>query len=344
MSIVQKNQKSYYELLEWVDYLAQIDGRVMIQVGSPEVEGLKPEMMSVWFDRLEEKGLVDILERPVLPIIRGPLGSTKNDWFVLYIKDRDKFHDYVNEVYRNARLNVQSLSSQAFLAVLDITYDIWQKAEVTREKTVFIKAKPARLRFPELADYDDDYRHTALNFLKEYGAIQDFERNDDLYAVTFERRYFDRSYQTIMTRAVQEGFASYKGDPVQTKAIAEESKRRSKSAKLQEEKPPITPKSEAVSNAKITFDVKSSSLRQRKKECPIPDETLEHYVCKFVFKNRRVAAMEVDILDAAGIGQNSKRPVYDAHLRINKRVKDNFGIPKLLIYRAAKVRIDKRYQ
>jgi hypothetical protein len=95
---------------------------------------------------------------------------------------------------------------------------------------------------------------------------------------------------------------------------------------------------------KVLFDVRTSTLSLGRKDCQIPDESLEHYVCKLVFKNRRVAAKEIDILDAAGIGQDSRRPAYDAHLRVNAKVKKLLGIDKLLTYRAAKIRIDKKYR
>jgi hypothetical protein len=89
------------------------------------------------------------------------------------------------------------------------------------------------------------------------------------------------------------------------------------------------------------FDTKISTLTFGKKECLIPDESLEHYVCKLVFKNRKIGAKEIDILDAAGFGQDSIRPVYDAHLRVNTKAKEHLGIEKLLVYKAAKIRLNK---
>ena len=103
------------------------------------------------------------------------------------------------------------------------------------------------------------------------------------------------------------------------------------------------PEQQAYSADKIIFDTKASVLIFGSKTCDIPDESLEHYVCKFAFKNRKVAAKEIDILDAAGIGQDSQRAAYDAHLRVNKKAKDQLHIKKLLNYKAAKIRIDKNY-
>lgn len=95
------------------------------------------------------------------------------------------------------------------------------------------------------------------------------------------------------------------------------------------------------SKSKVLFDTKISTLTFGKKECLIPDESLEHCVCKLVFKNRKIGAKETDVLDAAGFGQNSIRPVYNAHLRVNTKAKEHLGIEKLLVYKAAKIRLNK---
>lgn len=95
---------------------------------------------------------------------------------------------------------------------------------------------------------------------------------------------------------------------------------------------------------KVLFDVQASALRLGSKTCDIPDETLEHYICKFAFKNRRVAAKENDILEMTVKSQDSQRAVYDALLRVNKKARKQLGIDKLLQYKAAKIRIVGKYQ
>lgn len=95
---------------------------------------------------------------------------------------------------------------------------------------------------------------------------------------------------------------------------------------------------------KVTFNPKTSTLHLGDKECPVPDETLQHYTCKLVFKNRSVPAKELDIIEASGIGNESQRPVYDAMLAINKLINTKFGLPRYLKYNAGKVRINRIYQ
>ena len=96
--------------------------------------------------------------------------------------------------------------------------------------------------------------------------------------------------------------------------------------------------------SKVFFDVKTSLLNCGDKECYVPDGTLQHYTCKLVFKNRNVPAEEQDIIDAAGIGNESQRPVYDAMLAVNKLINKNFGLSKYLKFNAGKVRINRIYQ
>lgn len=107
-----------------------------------------------------------------------------------------------------------------------------------------------------------------------------------------------------------------------------------------------TPSQQETTNVgdKVLFDVQASALRLGSKTCDIPDETLEHYICKFAFKNRRVAAKEDDILEMTVKSQDSQRAVYDALLRVNKKARKQLGIDKLLQYKAAKIRIVSKYQ
>lgn len=111
-----------------------------------------------------------------------------------------------------------------------------------------------------------------------------------------------------------------------------------------DEEQPSEPKNTETAQDKVRFDAKASKLTYNGKSCDIPDETLEYYICKLVFKNRRSAAKEDDILEYTVKSQDSQRAVYDAMLRINKKASEQLGTPKLLSYKAAKVRITAKYQ
>jgi hypothetical protein len=107
---------------------------------------------------------------------------------------------------------------------------------------------------------------------------------------------------------------------------------------------PTEPDDTIISQDKVRFDAKVSKLTFDGKTCEIPDETIEYYICKLVFKNRKVAAKEDDILEYTAKSQDSQRAVYDAMLRINKKAREQLRIEKLLSYKAAKVRITTKYQ
>jgi len=333
----EDNVKKRYDLLEYIDTVADEKGDVLLQTRTFSKE-IDPLLINMWLQDLNVKGLIQLFER------------TDIDNYSVYrlkISDKNKFRDYVDELYRWIKLSVETLSTNNFLAVLDVAYELQQKLEVSRSNTVDVADTANTKRYAQLKDETIDYRSNALNFLQDYGAINKLEHDGLVfYHVTVTRRLFDRTYQTIMTRAVQDGYATYKKDKALTKVIAEESKLRQAQSQATEQKPAPMPLPEKPQKTKrkITFDAKTSTLSYGKKECLIPDESLEHYVCKLVFKNRKVGAKEIDILDAAGIGQDSLRPVYDAHLRVNTKVKTKLDIPKLLTYRAAKVRLNKVYQ
>lgn len=629
MSIAEKNAKERLEFLEYVDYLAQIKREVVIQIGSDGVRDFDTNFMFVWLHDLEERGLIEKFQYPS-PVPSGI--SDENVGKLFKFKVKDGLHDYIDEAYRYWNLSIENLSKNNFVAVFDLAYEMFHKYEITQSNKIDVAVKANIRRFPQLDDDYIDYRANAVQFLREYGTIKSVSDNGIVFTVTVERRYFDRTYQHIMTRALQEGLVTYAKDPTATKALAEESKRLQTKSQSDEEKPKVktaiekdkekikrslelserfrktlnfylnvtdnkqsviqiytndfiyngltfsqakklvfehedkgyykvisVPKTskkddifviefadshlkwlreleedteywqnleliakfvsrmcnvydtffqdksavhedeqlntlyvmlvikidrilakdkfaylrtlrpklhdsfmgkanevaleytdefrskiwrfydevnrvaaeitidtggfiideyevkfleevdkaieqhKKVSRAaayswhkkgdkfaqgkviidkeskpkpdypddtasvrdeeptkpdiqknmssepktqpnKVLFDIRTSTLSYGKKDCLIPDESLEHYVCKLVFKNRRVAAKETDILDAAGVGQDSRRPVYDARLRVNTKVKKQLGIDKLLTYRAAKVRIDKKYR
>ena len=94
---------------------------------------------------------------------------------------------------------------------------------------------------------------------------------------------------------------------------------------------------------KVSFDTMSSILSDTISTCNIPQGTLEYWLCKLVFRNKKTPAKEQDIIEAFGGSYESQRAVYDAVGRINKRAEAALGIKKLLIFKMATVRIDKNY-
>lgn len=205
MNTTHQRAKERYRILEWIDAFADKDGKVLLRSDTFESDGVDSFMIAVWLDELQKKGIIEIT------------GRTKNDWYSLNIKNPD-FHKYVDEVYRRLHFSVDELSTNNFLAVLDVTYDLHQRFEVTQSNTVTVGDTANIKKFPQLNDDHINYRSGAIQFLQEYGVINELEHDGvTFYKVTVTRRYFDRVYKIVLTRAIQEGYATYKGDDAATK-------------------------------------------------------------------------------------------------------------------------------
>ncbi len=90
----------------------------------------------------------------------------------------------------------------------------------------------------------------------------------------------------------------------------------------------------------VTFNPVSGLLTSDGTSVQVPDETLRFYVCKLVFANTTVPVLEQDIIEAAGVGDNSIRAVYDATRAVNELIESSFGIRNYLLFRAGKVRVN----
>lgn len=98
---------------------------------------------------------------------------------------------------------------------------------------------------------------------------------------------------------------------------------------------------------KVTFDPHTPCLNYGDLICPIPDKSIEYFTCKLAFKNRRVPVDDTDILEAfdhTGELNFSARAVGDAKRRINTKVKRDLGLDELLLIKAQRIRINKKYQ
>lgn len=106
-------------------------------------------------------------------------------------------------------------------------------------------------------------------------------------------------------------------------------------------------KTNEKSNKKIKpeFNSGNGQVIMNKNICQIPLGTIEYYICNFLFQKpfgERIT--EGDILeewDRMKGKQENSRTVYDAHRRINSKIKTGLGITKLIDYGNASVWIRK---
>lgn len=101
---------------------------------------------------------------------------------------------------------------------------------------------------------------------------------------------------------------------------------------------------EAEFEKKIWFDTHKSILHKGSRQLKIPEGSLEHYVCKFVFKNPKVYQNDWDILEAAREVDKGDRALYFAVDRINKKASKAFNLDsKLLKHSKEKTRLNDTY-
>lgn len=291
---------------------------------------------------------------------------------------KENFDTYYENKYREYYQAIHNLATENFLSIFDLVLDIEREIQMSDSNKVFVDVLNHVVRFPILfprdsAHFRDAYckrRIDSANYLKRHGAIKSYDLQDNLgngWDAKIEIEFSTPAFDGFADKMKARYKAEFHNSPGKI-ASAEKNDTQNRQTKNKviidkQPKPQIERPDDTASDYKVEepveqtkpsepkkltnkvlFDIKTSTLSFGRKDCLIPDESLEHYVCKLVFKNRRAAAKEVDILDAAGVGQDSQRPVYDAHLRVNAKVKKQLGLDKLLIYRAAKVRLNKAYK
>lgn len=94
----------------------------------------------------------------------------------------------------------------------------------------------------------------------------------------------------------------------------------------------------------IWFDAHKSILHKGPRETPIPESSLEYYVCKLIFKDPQVYRDDLDILLAAGEEDKNDRAVYFAVDRINNKARRAFKLEdKLLKRNKERTRLNDNY-
>ncbi|HUD07298.1 MAG TPA: hypothetical protein VMR34_05415 [Candidatus Saccharimonadales bacterium] len=311
------------------------------------------------FDRQTLEYLFELLESDYKVITVHTRPDYKNEFHYRF-EINDNFDEVYNRIYVSAKFGVGNLDWTSLLRVYEVALDISSQLKFTTSDTVTLIIPPvssrflASLAFDTIPAFQAGYEN-GIKFLQEQGVLASYKTYYDLdrsYRVTvnhIHRPKFDRLIRLLAIKHKELAGVYKQSQPPPTEGQPDK-KRNEQLKKLE------TIYNDAKDGNKISgqetndvhplvrFDTKTSVLVFGDKTCDIPDETLEHYICKFAFKNRRVAAKEDDILEKTVKSQDSQRAVYDAMLRVNKKAREQLGIEKLLKYKAAKIRIDKKYQ
>jgi len=94
---------------------------------------------------------------------------------------------------------------------------------------------------------------------------------------------------------------------------------------------------------KAEFNENSAVISLAGKKCQIPIKTNQHFLCREVFEHRDRRIDEIDILDMMDWRKDTKRSVYNAAREINKHVKKDLGISKLIEYQNNTVWINDEF-
>lgn len=101
------------------------------------------------------------------------------------------------------------------------------------------------------------------------------------------------------------------------------------------------PKLEKPVDTKIMFDEKTGIISMGGKPCEIPINTNQYFLCKTIFAVPfGTLVKEIDSLDLMDWAKDSKDSVYDAMRAVNKKIKHDLGIDKLLKWKVRRIFID----
>ena len=84
----------------------------------------------------------------------------------------------------------------------------------------------------------------------------------------------------------------------------------------------------------IEFDLKKSTLNRGHRSLQVPENSLEYFVCKLVFKDAEKPQLDINVLEAAKKDVFSdRRAVEQAVRRINKKAKADLELKNNLLLR-----------
>ncbi len=103
--------------------------------------------------------------------------------------------------------------------------------------------------------------------------------------------------------------------------------------------------SDSLTGQTLTFDPKTGTISLGKKDCKIPYKKMEYYLVERLFKepigNRVSETTLQESIDFLGESNDKKdRRIYDAHSRLNKKIRSRLGIERLVRFEGTHYWID----
>lgn len=275
------------------------------------------------FNGIENQEVISIFEKlanddKVITLVSLPDRARPNSNNYVF-EVLPSFSNYFEDFYAHYSIGIDKLNGLNLLKIFDIALDIHDELNLTSQRDVKIMLAPQVVRFrqlrpdqfiPALERYCD-YRLKSCEFLQEMGVISAFSILN-ANAITWKRAIsvelvsrieFDRAFKKLQDR-----YNAFK-----TNALP--------------------------SLEQPTYDAEASLLSCGKKSIRISDGSLQHSICKFVFKDFGQKIPISEVID--DFGKEAKtRSVSDARRRLNERVLKTFGIQDLFGFSNEKVFIN----
>ncbi len=274
---------------------------------------LDPVEVDSIFELLQDAGVIAIKDKPS-DGTNLRLGAYADTYGLEILPIFDK---YMNDLYIRYSFGVESLDDLSLLRVYDVALDIRNELQLTDGSDATIRIIPPVIRFQALFPGDsipmrDEYcrhRWNAINFLKKIGAFTKCELDEGtrepystLAQITVNRMEFDRVFETLKDKYR----VTFGG----------------------KDKKELLPRP--------TFNTRKGAIQFKGKSCEIEIGSIEYYICLLTFAEFGEKVKELNIIDKAGKTE-TKRTVYDAQNRLNKKVSKELGIPQLFGYASAHV-------
>lgn len=327
----QQKILSVLQLIEEIRQLSAKGKPIIIEENDLTEREIIPEDFSRIIDKLVAEKLISTDVHQEIQ-----LDGRVTYQYEIQIADEQAFKSYATKIHMDVHSDFDYLQPEKFLAVAEVLYDIYGQLQVSQESTATILIAPYIPRFPllmpistaPLRDRYGDFRMEAVKYMEDRNGILDYEiiradhRWDSQVSVKVDRIAFQIFYDRF--RPV---FERRFDDTVQPTDSQDQQRTNNSPTGSESVK-------ESLKGKVISFDAEKAKLCIGDKECQLPPYKNEHYLCKIMFQHPVDEPVEwQDVYDAMARSiekysekvkdtKENRRPVYDAMLAVNGRVKE----------------------
>ncbi len=327
----QQKILSVLQLIEEIRQLGIYGKPVVIEENDLEESKISPEDFSRIIDKfVAEKLISKKVERAIQ--VDGSLTYQ----YEIKIPNESAFKKYAEKTHIEVHSGAEYLQAENFLAVADVLYDVYGKLQTADDSLVTIPIVPDLIRFPllmpantpEMFERYSNYRKEAVEYLKNRGTIVQ-------YQIMRGQNRFDGQMELQVKRIAFQNFYDHFAPIYENRVDVKEMRAIAQGQKHPNNKPTVSESvKESLKGKIISFDAEKAKLCIGDKECQLPPYKNEHYLCKIMFQHPVDEPVEwQDVYDAMARSiekysekvkdtKENRRPVYDAMLAVNGRIKE----------------------